>query len=93
MAAAWQEAGSEAGAQLQCSQAQTEPCQEPQCGTHHGPKPHGVRAAREGFGCGASGQCPLPATQDSMVCGLWAESPPAKEKDVLSRFIPCWHSS
>lgn len=59
MAAAWQEAGSGAGAQLQCSQARTEPCQEPQCGTHRGPKPCGVRPASEGLGCGASDQCPL----------------------------------
>uniref|UniRef100_A0A8D2NBH1 Uncharacterized protein n=1 Tax=Zonotrichia albicollis TaxID=44394 RepID=A0A8D2NBH1_ZONAL len=28
-----------AGAQLQCSQARTELCQEPQCGTHHVPSP------------------------------------------------------
>lgn len=51
----WQEAGSRAGAQLPCSWAQTEPRQEPQWGTHHGSKPHGVRAAREGLGYGASG--------------------------------------
>lgn len=44
----------------------------------------GVRAAREGLGHGASGQCLLPATQGSVVGGLWAQSPPAKEKDVLS---------
>lgn len=54
--------------------------------------PHGVRAAREGLGYGASGQCLFPATQGSVVGGLWAESPTAKEKDVLSRFIPCWLS-
>lgn len=51
------------------------------------------QSSQRGAGMWSQWSVPTPATQGSVAAGLWAESRPAREKDVLSRFIPCWLSS
>lgn len=69
MAAAWQEDGSRAGAQLPRSQAQTELCQEPQCGTHSGPKPPWCQSSQGGAWIWS--QWSVPAANHTELCGWW----------------------